>query len=156
MVFIGYCRSESTPTPDLPVINFKTSTPSSGNGTSHWLRSCLSDASCSKSNTTTMSNWYEMTETSRFSEGDESIADFSVLNEARARLPPVLEVEKPRTSFSGAFGERDKKESFRRALFPVRTFFIHQSSEEKPVSFLKTAFFRNQSFFRLFPYKKAI
>ena len=60
-----------------------------------------------------------MTETSRFSEGDESIADFSVLSEARTRLPPVLEVEKPRTSFSGAFGERNKRCSPRRALFQV-------------------------------------
>ena len=70
-------RSESTPTPDLPVIHFKTSTPTSstgGGGTSNWLKSCLSEPGCSKSSANPSSNWtitdnYLMTETSRFSEG---------------------------------------------------------------------------------------
>ena len=68
-------RSESTPTPDLPVIHFKTSTPAgSTGGTSNCLKSCLSEPGCSKSSTNALSNWpitdnYLMTETSRFSEG---------------------------------------------------------------------------------------
>jgi hypothetical protein len=36
------------------------------------------DALSNTSNLTGMVNWYEMTETSRFSEGDESISDFSL------------------------------------------------------------------------------
>ena len=124
---INHYRSESTPTPELPIINFKSSTPITPANTSHWLRSCTNEpSSSSKSATSTLTNWYEMTETSRFSEGDESIADFSVVGDqqqqqqGRARLPPVLEVDKPRTSFSGAFGERSsKKASPRRALFQV-------------------------------------
>ena len=86
---------------ELPKIEFK-----AGNTTaapSHWLRSCtdqpstsslLSPFMASKSST---SGWYEMTETSRFSEGDESIADFSVIDNSQPK------VEKPLTSFVGAF-----------------------------------------------------
>ena len=49
--------------------------------------------------------WYEMTETSRFSEGDESIADFSVLDDnTKAKN------EKP-LSFMGAFSSTPSKSS---------------------------------------------
>lgn len=59
--------------------------------------------------------WYEMTETSRCSEGDESIADFSITNANRANLRAAtpsatsfVDVESAkslsrRTSFTGAF-----------------------------------------------------
>ena len=58
--------------------------------------------------------WYEMTETSRCSEGDESIADFSIANTTRGSLraatasasPSDVESAKSqsqRTSFAGAF-----------------------------------------------------
>ena len=84
-----------TPTPEmLPKIDFKANdTSSSPAGAAaaaeHWLRSCIKEPSSStvlspfveppiKSTT----GWYEMTETSRFSEGDESIADFSVFNDS--------------------------------------------------------------------------
>ena len=84
-----------TPTPEmLPKIDFKANdTNSSPAGAAaaaeHWLRSCIKEPSSStvlspfveppiKSTT----GWYEMTETSRFSEGDESIADFSVFNDS--------------------------------------------------------------------------
>ena len=36
------------------------------------------EALSNTSNLTGIANWYEMTETSRFSEGDESISDFSI------------------------------------------------------------------------------
>ena len=92
-------KEETCETPDLPEIDFK----SNSAGSSHWLRSSLKEpasllsplvAGASKSG-----GWYEMTETSRFSEGDESIADFSVFNESKSKLP----ILKPLTSFTGAF-----------------------------------------------------
>lgn len=65
------------------------------------------------------SQWYEMNDNSRFSEGDESIADFSIPSTSRALFsdPPVpapaadCNPNGPRTSFLGAFiGTESKKE----------------------------------------------
>ena len=53
---------------------------------SHWLRSSSCSSQPSTSSllspfvTSKSGSWYEMTDTSRFSEGDESIADFSVFD----------------------------------------------------------------------------
>jgi hypothetical protein len=65
-----------------------------------------------------------MTETSRFSEGDESIADFSVggLSSEKPKLlpalvPPVPAADKPLTTFSGAFASNSNL-SPKRRLFP--------------------------------------
>ena len=92
---------------ELPKIEFKATTSTATQ--SHWLRSCtdqpstsslLSPFMASKSSTT---GWYEMTETSRFSEGDESIADFSVFDKSQSKT------EKPLTSFVGAFPSSDAR-----------------------------------------------
>ena len=42
------------------------------------ISGCSAEALSNTSNLTGIANWYEMTETSRFSEGDESISDFSI------------------------------------------------------------------------------
>ena len=61
-------------------------------------------------------NRYEMTETSRFSEGDESIADFSVFNDsAKGKSPSAV------TSFSGAFGASAASKSFSNSPFTSNT-----------------------------------
>ena len=56
---------------------------SSGSSTaSRWLRSSL--ANIDGASTSLLNSWYEMTETSRCSEGDESIADFSINNPSKS------------------------------------------------------------------------
>ena len=100
-----------TPTPEmLPKIDFKAAgSDTTAAAASHWLRSCINEpsksstllsppTSASKSNTAN-AGWYEMTETSRFSEGDESIADFSVFNDSKGKSGSGS-----MTSFVGAFG----------------------------------------------------
>jgi len=105
-----------TPTPEmLPKIDFKandtSSSPAGAAAAEHWLRSCIKEPSSStvlspfveppiKSTT----GWYEMTETSRFSEGDESIADFSVFNDSSKGKQPTPVKSDAVTSFVGAFG----------------------------------------------------
>jgi hypothetical protein len=95
--------------------------PPSPGGPSRWLRSSEPEVSISprKREVSPMGGlpvrppdgWYEMTETSRCSEGDESIADFSVSgNVNRVIRPPPFaaaalgsEALTERTSFAGAF-----------------------------------------------------
>lgn len=103
-----------SPVPDVPNITYTASQ------ASHWLRSSLvadpasaaataqlPSISSSSSSSTLKSAWYEMTETSRFSEGDESIADFSVLSEAERHAVGNRKVTPKSsgalTSFAGAF-----------------------------------------------------
>ena len=49
-----------------------------GNHSNSTISGSTAEALSNTSNLTGISNWYEMTETSRFSEGDESISDFSI------------------------------------------------------------------------------
>ena len=87
---------------------------------SRWLRSNEEERTSGKRDPSPAlkppDGWYEMTETSRCSEGDESIADFSIANTSRANLRATTpsgassssDVESAkslsrRTSFTGAF-----------------------------------------------------
>lgn len=99
-------KTEDIPRLEIKINNEKTPT------SPHWLRSCLNDSSLNPlASSSRPSNanhgWYEMTETSRFSEGDESIADFSVFNERPTKVAAGLNepaAGETGLTFAGAFG----------------------------------------------------
>ena len=54
------------------------------------ISGCSSEPFSNTSNSSGIVNWYEMTETSRFSEGDESISDFSIYHPNPSLLTNAL------------------------------------------------------------------
>merc|ERR1712223_808170 len=118
------CDTPGTPEM-LPKIDFKASNDTTTAAAAAWLRSCINEPSTStllspfvaaSTPASKPTGWYEMTETSRFSEGDESIADFSVFNDpAKGKSLSAV------TSFSGAFGASSASKSFSNSPFTSNT-----------------------------------
>ncbi len=100
----------------------------SGAAATRWLRSSLLSPAkadlqtegglTSSSSCPVPSNWYEMTETSRFSEGDESIADFSTAAPAAAGAVTGRRLVRTESGSSGGGGgsTRDVRTSFKGAF----------------------------------------
>ena len=106
--------------------------------TSRWLRSNEEECADRKRDPSPAlkppDGWYEMTETSRCSEGDESIADFSIANASRANLRATTPSGASSSSDFESAKSLSRRTSFTGAFSAPRTQFNrpHQRVPEPP------------------------